>query len=85
MSKSPTTLTHMVAVLVVTTLHLINGQEPTCQELDSLVIDSWHLHYIYNETSEAIADTFTDRYLLWRFICVISIATSIYDYIGSTI
>ena len=85
MSMSTTPVTHLVALLVVTAFHLVNGQEPTCQDLDSLVIDSWHLHYIYNQTSEAIADTFTDRYQLWRFIGVILIPTSIYYYIGSTI
>jgi hypothetical protein len=56
-----TNMLAMLAILAMTQLHLTAGQDTTCHDLDSLDIDSWHLHYVYNDSSEATADTFTDR------------------------
>ena len=56
-----TIVTNMLAMLAMTQLRLTAGQDTTCHDLDSLDIDSWHLHYVYNDSSEATADTFTDR------------------------
>eukprot|EP00091_Calanus_sinicus_P020729 TRINITY_DN584_c0_g1_i8.p1 TRINITY_DN584_c0_g1~~TRINITY_DN584_c0_g1_i8.p1 ORF type:complete len:189 (-),score=70.60 TRINITY_DN584_c0_g1_i8:500-982(-) len=58
-----TIVTNMLVMLVMTQLHLTHGQDTTCQDLDSLDIDSWHLHYVYNDSSEATADTFTERFV----------------------
>jgi hypothetical protein len=56
-----TTITNMLFMLATAQLYLTAGQDTTCHDLDSLNIDSWHLHYVYNDSSEAAADMFTDR------------------------
>ena len=56
-----TVVTNLLVLLAMTQLKLTAGQDTTCKDLDSLDIDSWHLHYLFNESSEATADTFTDR------------------------
>merc|ERR1719357_606467 len=43
------------------------GQENSCADIDSLKANAWHFHYVYNETTAAIADYFTDRFVE-RFI-----------------
>ena len=49
-------------LVVLALVHLSASQDTTCQDIDSLQIDSWHLHYVYNDSIESIADTFTDRH-----------------------
>ena len=61
MSMAITIVTNMLVMLAMTQLHMTAGQDTTCHDLDSLDVDSWHLHYVYNDSSEATADTFTDR------------------------
>ena len=61
MSMAITIVTNMLVMLAMTQLHMTAGQDTTCHDLGSLDIDSWHLHYVYNDSSEATADTFTDR------------------------
>merc|ERR1719228_2216984 len=39
------------------------GQENSCADIDSLKANAWHFHYVYNETTAAIADYFTDRFV----------------------
>ena len=58
MSMAITSVSSMLAMSLIV---LTTAQDPTCQDLDSLRIDSWHLHYVYNDTTEATADTFTER------------------------
>ena len=35
--------------------------EESCSDLDSLQSTSWHLHYVFNQTSQLLADRFTLR------------------------
>merc|ERR1711936_177303 len=54
---------YLPPLLVLVVMSLVSGQDPTCQDTASLTVSSWHLHYVFNDTTAAVADTFTARFV----------------------
>ena len=53
--------THLLVLLVTVQMYLTAGQDLSCKDIGNLEIDSWHLHTLYNESTQFIVDDFNAR------------------------